>query len=89
MIETFEKNATKPAVTYLMDDGCQDVMTFGEVKNIITKWLNKLEQCGIHSGDRVAIISPTSPLAICAIFALALSNIIVNVIAICLMSIKI
>lgn len=75
MVGIFKKYSSKPAITYLKDDGSQDIFTFREIMNVITKLPNMFESYGIHEGDRVAVISSATPMVICAVYALALSDI--------------
>lgn len=75
LVEIFKKYSSKPAITYLKDDGSQDIFTFSEIMNVISKLPNMFESYGIHEGDRVAVISSATPMVICAVYALALSDI--------------
>jgi len=67
--------AENTAITFMRDDGQKDHFTFNEVFKNTNTTKEKLKNAGLYPGDRVAIISPTSPNAFYMVLALAYSNI--------------
>lgn len=70
-----EKYADKAAVTYMRNGGTKTDFTFKQIFGQIQNARKQFESVGLRPGDRVAVISPHSPFAVVAMFALAYSNI--------------
>lgn len=67
--------AEKTAITYMRNDGSKTLFTFGEILERIHATKENFADVGLRTGDRVAIIAPSSPNALFAVLALAYSNI--------------
>lgn len=65
------KNADKPFVVYMRNNGSKNVFTFQAIYEDILKAKDMFIEAGLISGDRVAIIAPHSPLVIHAGLSLA------------------
>ena len=69
------KYADKPAITYMRDDDSKDNFTFKEIFKRVQAAREQFTRVGLRPGDRAAIVSPHTPFAVIAGFALAYANI--------------
>ena len=69
------KYANNIAITYLRNDNIKETFSFCDIHARIKDAKEQFKQMGLCAGDRVALISPHTPFAIMAGFALAYSNI--------------
>lgn len=65
----------KTAITYMKENGADNIFSFKDVYNIIVETQSVLQKSGVVCGDRAAIITPHSPYGVMAGLALAYSNI--------------
>ena len=63
--------AASPAIIFLDEQGCEVVLSRGEVLKQATAFGQRLHDSGIEPGDRVAAIVPNTPIAIIAMLGAA------------------